>query len=149
MTDKKLIRQEIERIEQILDDFNKTHNNTIDNGIVSAKKNICKQIKSFIDSLPEEHNEDLEEEIENYINRNFSEGCDGGMLSDSEPNLGGVTYCDLAKLARHFAEWQKQQMMKDATDGEITLDIDGNIRLNCPDVLYVGDKVKIIIIKED
>ena len=54
MTDKELIKQEIERIEQILDDFNKTHNNTIDNGIVSAKKNICKHIKSFIDLLPEE-----------------------------------------------------------------------------------------------
>ena len=54
MTDKELIKQEIERIEQILDDFNKTHNNTIDNGIVTAMKNICKQIKSFIDSLPEE-----------------------------------------------------------------------------------------------
>ena len=55
MTNKiQLIKQEIERIEQVLDDFNKTHNNTIDNGIVSAKKNICEQIKSFIDSLPEE-----------------------------------------------------------------------------------------------
>lgn len=51
MSDKDRIKQELERIEQILDDFNKTHNNIIDNGIVSAKKNICKYIKSFIDSL--------------------------------------------------------------------------------------------------
>lgn len=63
-------------------------------------------IEAYINTLPKEPvSEDLEIEIENYINRNFSEGCDGGMLSDSEPNLGGVTYCDLANLARHFAEW--------------------------------------------
>lgn len=67
MSDKELIKQEIERIEQILDGFNKTHNNTIDNGIVSAKKNICKHIKSFIDSLPKESTDEIIKE--NYNER--------------------------------------------------------------------------------
>ena len=37
----------------------------------------------------------------------------------------------------------REEMMKDAIDGKITLDLDGNISLDCSDVLYVGDKVKI------
>lgn len=88
------IREEIERL---LDEY-------------PMSRGLLKHLNKFIDSLPEEPaREDLEIEIENYINSNFSEGCDGGMLSDSEPNLGGVTYCDLANFARHFAEWQENK----------------------------------------
>ncbi len=146
MTDKELIKQEIERIEQILDDFNKTHNNTIDNGIVSANKSICKHIKSFINSLPEEPaSEDLEEEIdrfEDWIN-NFNQ-------SDYP------TSYTVRDIARHFAEWQKQQMMKDAVDAFV------NTYENTDDSNYVEfvteqspykfketEKCKIIIVKEE
>lgn len=93
MTDKvQLIKEEIERIEQILDDFNKTHNNTIDNGIVLAKKNICKHIKSFIDSIPEEpcckidltaENENkMFEEIDRYCTLCMDINCFGCQFHD-------------------------------------------------------------------
>lgn len=89
MTDKvQLIKQELERIEQILDDFNKTNNNTIDNGIVSAKKNICKHIKSFIDSLPEEPvSENLgaaEKYAHTVINLAFKNGSEWQKQQDEE-----------------------------------------------------------------
>ena len=104
MTDKELIKQEIESYKESMKGL-EPHSD-FRRGQITAYN----QIMQFIDSIPEEPaNEDLEIEIENYINSNFSEGCDGGMLSDSEPNLGGVTYCDLANLARRFAEWQKQK----------------------------------------
>ena len=154
MTDKELIKKEIERIEKILDDFNKTHNNTIDNGIVSAKKNICKHIKSFIDSLTEEatdeanftiENEDLEEEI---LCR---------WEDDPHTLWPKCPYSDFKNIAHHFAEWQKQQMMKDAVDAEVFVDYNinfgyGSLTANIDldeQHLKEGDKVKIIIVKED
>ena len=169
MTDKEKIKEEIERIEQILDDFNKTHNNTIDNGIVTAKKNICKHIKSFIDSLPEEPaNEDLEEEIKNYIQKEYPDG---------------IGFPNVPKIAHHFAEWQKkkdqetieiaedhamlagmnkmkEEMMKDALNCSIIMhpnDRFANYSISAyvpplhPASTYIsnGDKVKIIIVKEE
>ena len=52
------------------------------------------------------------------------------------------------KIARHFANWKKQQMMKDAKDYDVMLD---NRGFDCiyPDGVRYGDKVKLIIIKKD
>lgn len=124
MTDKvQLIKEELERIEQILDDFNKTHNNTIDNGIVSAKKNICKHIKSFIDSLPEEHSEDLEKEIL----KEWKKHC------HLDPSFNDMIIVMLLEgyqdTAKHFAEWQKQQY-----EGLFSKDSWSYIEENYPDI---------------
>ena len=59
----------------------------------------------------------------------------------------------IRKTAKHFSDWQKQQMMKDAVDGEVT----HGKSLAIPSLGYFldkngldfGDKVKLIIIKED
>ncbi len=65
---------------------------------------VClKDILSFIDTL-EVKEVDLEKEIDFYINDNYSEGSDGGMISDSHRNIGGVKYNDLAEIARYFFE---------------------------------------------
>lgn len=62
-----LILTEIERIEGILDDYANNNKNVIDNGIVTAKRNVLKQLKSFINTLPEENvSEDLEDSAEKY-----------------------------------------------------------------------------------
>ena len=45
---------------------------------------------------------DLENRIDTYINGHYSEGCDGGMISDTNRDIGGVTYFDLIDLAKHF-----------------------------------------------
>ena len=131
-----------------------------------AKNDQLTWVKAFIDSLPEEHaSEDLEEEIdrfEDWLN-NFNQ-------SDYP------TSYTVRDIARHFAEWQRkkdqetielaeehamldgmekmrEEMMKDAVDGivgghtENPAWIDLSIE-NKPNV-NVGDKVKLIIIKED
>lgn len=119
MTDKELIKKEIERIEQILDDFNKTHNNTIDNGVVSAKKNICKHIKSFIDSLSEEdHFEDKSEMVSDDLEEAADAFYDNCNMSKSSWWDEGVLH-KMSESKETFiagAEWQKQKMMKDAVD---------------------------------
>lgn len=186
MSDKELIKQEIERIEQILDDFNKTHNNTIDNGIVSAKKNICKHIKSFIDSLPKESTDEIIKE--NYNERynriaqteQFKESYCGKSLGKEEPASEDLVeeydnyfkkhemdivlnpYTNCKDIARHFAEWgrnhfeDKSEMVSEETtivnDWQYGKDQDHAV---IPAIhqriegFNVGDKVKIIIVKED
>lgn len=100
----------------------------------------------------------LQTEIEDYINRNFSEGSDGCLISDKNKSLGGVTYSEIGELARHFADWQKQQMMKTAIETEVVDDSFGQQVGEVPAIRYdvqpednleIGDKVKLIIIKED
>lgn len=119
-------------------------------------------IESYINTLPEEHNEDLEEEISNYIKDNFFGSGSMGFLSNR--TKGELDSIDVVNIARHFAEWQKQHMMKDAVEGEVCKGYvgnqivvsskDGSAKCVAFDVSYadafcVGDKVRIIIVKED
>lgn len=56
-------------------------------------------IKAFIDSLPEEPaSGNLEEEIKNYIQKEYPDG---------------MGFPNVPKIARHFAELQKQKDMQD------------------------------------
>jgi len=108
--------------------------------------------------------EDLEEEIENFIKENFA------IKFSAKDKIKA----DIRYIARHFAKWQhgkdfddllqsemkfpkefyekgrfdmRDEMMKDAVGGEYW---DGSIYLdNRPTEYKDGDKVKIIIIKEE
>lgn len=93
----------------------------------------------------EEPDKSLEEEITRY----------------GQEEMPVVLESDLNDIARHFAKWQKEQMMKDAyveslivEDGRIELEGDPLPCLN-PIILLPypqfkpGDKAKLIIIKED
>ena len=60
--------------------------------------------------------------------------------------------------ARHFSEWQKQQMMKDAVDAKVTArwplhssPLYNSYEMYVPYAQHLseGDKVKLIIINED
>jgi hypothetical protein len=68
-----------------------------------GSKHACERILDFIDTL-EVKEVDLETSIEDYINSHFTEGCDGGMISDWYKVLGGVHYNDLKDIAKHFFE---------------------------------------------
>lgn len=68
-------------------------------GQISAFKGILK----ILDTL-EVKEVDLETNIQDYIDSHFTEGCDGGMISDWYKVLGGVHYKDLKEIARHFFE---------------------------------------------
>lgn len=58
-------------------------------------------------------------------------------------------YDGLIKLAHHFANWQKEQMMEQAIDG-IAMPDDCEVWCNLDSFnLKEGDKIKVIVIKED
>lgn len=130
MSDKvQKIREEIEKqIDYAEDDTRYTE--SYREGLIAAYQTI----KAFIDSLPEEPaSEALEEEI-NYIGKNEY-----------------FDFSDWKSIARHFAEWQKQQMMKNFANGECVATSDNgweSIRVFRNKQLSVGDKVCVLIIKE-
>jgi len=106
MTDKvQLIKEEIERL--------KTQNETyLDKEYAESAKwykhgahDICFQLLNFIDSLPEgPSSEDFEREIGKYTTNH--------LLKKRNHSTGvyHLTQKDCDDIARHFAEWQKQQM---------------------------------------
>ena len=165
MTDKELIKQEIEY--------------RLSSGKYSINsKQALEDIIVFIDTLPEEPtSEDLEEASEEYAFTNwesddYHEGAEEDIPFDP---IGHTKKCFIAG-----AEWQKQQikealqteyekgrfdmreeMIKDAVDGEVAYQI-GNSVLAPTDIRYkvvsdrvyipnvkLGDKVKIIICKTE
>jgi ribosomal protein L3 len=86
--------------------------------------------------------EDLEEEIDNYVKRNGYDGLD---------SIEEVKY-----IANHFAKWQKEQMMKVVKEAQVILTRITNAtlapslsRVILDDSFKEGDKVKVILIKED
>ena len=94
--------------------------------------------------LKDTTSDDLEGEINRYLS----------TWSTSKDN--GIVFCE--KMARHFAAWQKEQMMKDAVDGCcISNGKEVGSAINSPigmvflkyNKFNVGDKVKVIIIKEE
>ena len=78
-------------------------------------------------------NENLEEEWKRYItSEEYLKDIPGGL-----------------PVARHFANWQKQQMMKAAVEGQITLNEMGDPCVMLPSGFNAGDEVKLIVLKEE
>lgn len=97
----------------------------------------------LIDSLSEEKpSEDLKEEVKRYYSDNFT------YISSDQPTLSILT-----NVARHFAEWQKERMIKDAVEGEVIHDLGGFFRIKSEAIdrakYKVGSWVKLIIVKKD
>ena len=88
-------------------------------------------------------NEELMEEVKRYYSDNFA------YISSDQPTLSILT-----NIARHFTDWQKEQMLKEAVEGTIDYVYDEKgdaykaIRLDWL-VGDFGDKVRIIIVKEN
>jgi hypothetical protein len=76
---------------------------------------------------------ELEEEIKNYIQKEYPDG---------------IGFPNVPKIAHHFAEWSRQQMIKDAMEGEYWI---GEIHLDIPIIQGYndGDTIKFIPIKEE
>lgn len=115
---------------------------------------------------------ELEEEINNYIKDNFfGSGSMGFFSNRTKQELNSI---DVANIARHFAEWKKQQMketlqteyekgrfdmreemMKALIGGEIVKDIHNQLSVKSEPLndafrdSKFGEKVKIIIVKEE
>ncbi len=117
-------------------------NELFDKCVKNVNPEVMEEVNRNIDKILV--SEDLEQEIEAEYNKSREIGGRHNMLL-------WVNKRRLAELAHHFANWQKKQMMKDAVEGIARPD-DNEIWVNLREYGYKfedGDKVKIIIIKED
>lgn len=125
----KLIKAEIERLKSSLPWGSCASQISME---CDCKDEAYNEVLSFIDSLEEDPvSEDLEKEIQRYYNE-----MDGD--------------CRYMQTARHFARWQKRQVMKDAVEAVIH-PYDGEIWVD-KDLLSIYDdcqRVKLIIIEEE
>lgn len=170
MTDKELIKQEIERMKEHTAKCGYPGQGEFENGNREGRNYVCDKLLSFIDSLPEEPESD---DLEEYYKKEFLPKewfAKSGQRTVSEFNFF---------TAKHFAEWQKQamketlqteyekgrfamkeEMIEGAIDCSIILhpnDRFANYSISAyvpplhPASTYIsnGDKVKIIIVKTE
>lgn len=112
----------------------------------------CQHLLLMLDSSQEEPvSEELDKEMDNYLSTVFSKDMDGG-----KPRFT-TWFRALRKTAIHFANWHKEQMMKDATEAYIRRNrytkqnVLNGFSVTCDAIQKFndGDKVKVIVIKED
>ena len=131
MTDKEKLNAIKAEVQNYIEAAHKAHTNITEGNFA--------HLLSFIDSLQEEPvSEDLIEELKKIVN---IREC----VSQGVPVI---------KIARHFANWQKEQMMKDAVDGTAQTYLPfESIRFIGKPLRELGLKtnnpVKVIIIKEN
>ena len=133
-------------IEKLKNEIRRRKKQTVFLDYTEGYNDALKRTISIIESMEEEQvSEDLEQEIINYI----------GFPQEVDEDISTTM---IRKAARHFANWQKEQMMKDAVEGTveepecllwriISDDLEGLFVVN--NNLHDGDRVKIIIIKMD
>ena len=111
-----------------------------DEKIEEAKYEVCKQILSFIDSTPDDTiSEDLEEKILNV------------WEDDPHNKWPKCHYQDFKNIALHFANWQKGQIMDFAIPNVVKYsELDDRKYVYVPyEEFNEGDKVKVIVLKDD
>lgn len=112
-----------------------------------------KTCKENGDSLTQEPvSEDLDKEIANYIENNFFGSETMGFFSNKTKEE--LNDKDVADIARHFANWQKERIMANSTNATIGLPYENEyggythlIDVSRP--LSVGNNIIAIIFKED
>lgn len=90
------------------------------------------EIAKWYKKQTEPTNEDLEKEMQHYFCKEWAG--------------------DPVAAARHFANWQKQRIMKDALTAQVIVveDFMGTTTFRCMcDKFKVGEKVKVIFLKEE
>ena len=137
MTKKEKIRAEIERRMKLHKDSltNPIHQGFGLQKVINAKISELTYLLSFIDSMQKEPvSDDLKKEIENFL--------------DYSNLLAPIREVEL--IACYFANWQKEQMLAKAIDAKarFTMSVP-SICISLPLGVNVGDKVKVIVIKED
>lgn len=146
MTNIEKIRQEIER--RKVQYYEREMKAWDDNGeygdedcyFYQGQRKACEGLLLFLDTLSEEpDNEDLNDEIKKFIEEYGYERGEDKLL--------------IAIVARHFANWQKQQMLKDAVEGMVCATITGTNAISflspLPDELNAGDKIRIVVLKAE
>ncbi len=103
-------------------------------------RDALRDLENFLDTLSEEPDKSLDAVAKEY----------------SLPFCGGrdLFMSDIADAFKAGAKWQKEQMLKDAVEGEILMQYSGRL---CAETIHainedkfkLGDKVRIVIVKED
>ncbi len=135
MTDKEKIKSEIERLLRVKEETSHLNQSDFNSGRWKG----LMEVKSFIDSLPKESaSEDLEEAAKEY------------RLSASLDNERYLTFgSNIMNAFVAGANWQKEQMMKDAIDAKLSFG--QPVLLShpvSPQIAKDGDKIKLIVVKE-
>jgi len=122
-------------------------------GVILTKvlKDHYEDLRNFINSMKEDPaSEDLEEEISKTAEELFDEFFpqDGDLITPSDLRNG------IKKVAKHFVNWQKQKMMKNAIESDVRLEtpVGDYVYVRCyvkKENLQEHDKVKIIILNEE
>jgi len=114
-----------------------------------AIKDILQKAADFGKDKKEPVNEDLEKEVKECWDYVFALGWD-------ENSLMTMNHKEFVAFARHFAEWQKEQMMKNSTDAYIhrnrytkTNVLHLDVTCDAVQVFKDNDKLKVIFVKED
>lgn len=133
----------VEKIKQEAQNLRDKLNDRVnENEFIAGEVFILNYFLSYINLHNEPVSEELEKEVDEYILDNFD---------DAE----GRVY--VLQCARHFAEWQKEQMMAKAIDATIEEPepllwrVLGELEglFVAENNLHDGDGVKVIIVKED
>jgi len=153
MTDKQKIKAEVERLKE----ENSIGLSEYEAGFCNGVGETCEQLLSFINSLPKEPgfgceaNFTTKEELEKEFNRFLDnvEGTPRMWHSDEQMEWA-------LDIARHFANWQKKQMMQKAVEATVYEMSEQHGRMVCAwfgckteEYYDLDDEVKVIIIKED
>ena len=111
------------------------------------------KLKECIDNITEEGLEEARKQLQELVNGGLDEEINR-YIEQHTSEFSGYFF-NLRRIAWHFANWQKQQMMKDAVDGKI-YETQARSKLKATTTgkisglkYRVGDEVKIIIIKEE
>lgn len=140
MTDKEKIKAEIERLKE--------------SGCASPIV-ICDTLLAFIDSMQEEP---VSDDLEIAACQSFNSACEDLNKEDKDSATYLKEYFkELWMCAfKDGAHWKEQQIMKEAINGEVFDNYDKDIcqhhlelLVDIPKKYKDGDKVKLIIIKED
>lgn len=126
-----------EESKKVTEDSNSAREFLKDAGIMDENENLAK-----VYTQEEEVNNDLEEEYQKFLKREWFDNPGKHTLSE---------FCHL--IAVHFANWQKEQMLKESFEAEAQLpdcfipliSVFGKDKLR--DIKF-GEKVKVIIIKD-
>ena len=141
MTDKEkleAIKAEIKRLNSLIID--RCYLSEYERGCNDGKENTLDDLLRFIDSLPEEP---ISEELEEAAN-NFLTGFYGVGEPHNPTDIG---------IFEAGAQWDRQLLMKDAIDTIMVYDVLNDLIPGIEDLstngYTVGDKVKVIIIKDE
>lgn len=118
-------------------------------------------ISNFLDTLSEEPDKSLEEAAEisfdeaGALTEDYRDFLAKGLTENKPRPIGPHWFCEYAK--NRFivgAKWQKEQMMKDAVEGEVIVPIyEGDdiwsAEIEIPGRYEIGDKVRIVVLKEE